>query len=85
MKRSSHDGQFFFANGKLWRTFAPGWRFWRWFGWIGRRIAGVPTRTHRLQFPDGEVRVRAEQTIEPVQRVRLARQAPLGASKRGTK
>jgi len=80
--KNQTDGQYFYAAGKLWRTFAPGLRVWQWFGWIVRRFQRIPTRSHRLQFPEGVVTVRAEQVNEmPAKVSKLARQAPLRGPK----
>ena len=72
------DGQVFLAEGRVWRIFAPGWRLWRWAGWLWRRVQKVPVQRMRLVLPGGEVNVRGEAIGKPRPATKLARQAPLG-------
>ena len=57
------DGLTFRARGGSWVAFAPGWRLWRWAGWLARRLRGVPWCSHRLRLPWGERRVFGEPEI----------------------
>lgn len=89
------DGLLFQANGRTWVAFAPGWRLWRWFGWLLRRLRGVPSCSRRLRLPEGERLVRGEPGGPTLAKAgpqggaaglgrattKLARQAPLGVKR----